>query len=70
MKDVRIACADGLRNFLTTSVAQALIRALDERDFSVAWQAHRSLWLMSGQDFGYNQAAWLNYLTTTQKPLG
>lgn len=69
-KDVRIASADGLRSFPTNPVAQALIRVLDERDFGVAWQARYSLWLMSGQDFGYNQAAWLNYLTTTAKPWG
>jgi HEAT repeat protein len=69
-RDVRIASADALRVYKTSDVAQALIRVLNDRDFGVAWQARRSLNLMTGQDFRYNQAAWLEYLTGPKKPFG
>ncbi|MGE5607668.1 MAG: HEAT repeat domain-containing protein [Bacillota bacterium] len=62
--DVRVACADALRTFRTTEVAQALVGVLRDRDFAVCWQARISLKLMTGKDFRYDQSAWLDYLTT------
>ena len=67
-RDVRIACADGLRCYKSSDVAQALIRQLVDHDFAVAWQSRQSLNLMTGQDFHYDPSAWLNYLTQTQTP--
>ena len=61
--DVRIACAEALRNFNTTEVTKALVDTLDGKDFSVAWQARQSLALLTGQDFRYNRNAWLDYLS-------
>jgi hypothetical protein len=69
-RDVRVWSADALRNFPKMEVAQALIRVLNDRDFSVAWQARRSLRFMTGQDYAFNDAAWLQYLTQTQNPFG
>lgn len=69
-RDVRIACADALRNFPNVQAAQALIRVLQDRDFGVAWQARQSLLLITGRDLQFDQAAWLNYLTTAAKPFG
>lgn len=66
--DVRIACADGLRLYPSSEVAQALVRALRDRSFGVSWQARRSLQLMTGHDFRYDTVAWLNYLGGTSKP--
>lgn len=60
--DVRIACADALRQYQTTEVAQALVRGLRDRNFGVSWQARRSLQLMTGHDYRYDAVAWLNYL--------
>jgi len=60
--DVRIACAEALRNFHTTEVMRALVNELDDTEFGVAWQARQSLELLTGQDFLYDQKAWLNYL--------
>lgn len=68
-RDVRIACADALRNFHTVEVARVLISAVSDRDFSVAWQARQSLMLMTGRDFKYEESTWLNYLTKESKPL-
>lgn len=68
--DIRIASTDALREYKTSDVAQALIRVLSDRNFGVAWQARQSLNLMTGQDYVYNQAAWLEYLTGPAKPFG
>jgi hypothetical protein len=59
--DVRISCADALRNFKNGEVASALVTVLDDRNFGVAWQARQSLELISGQDFRYDKNAWLDY---------
>lgn len=68
--DVRIACADALRLYRTAEVAQALVRALRDRNFGIAWQARKSLQLMTGKDFRYDTAAWLGHLSGSQKPFG
>ena len=60
--DVRIACAEALRNYHTTEAMRALVDELDDADFGVAWQARQSLELLTGQDFRYDSKAWLNYL--------
>jgi HEAT repeat protein len=69
-RDVRLACADALREYRTSEVAQSLIRVLNGQDFGVAWQARQSLNLMTGQDYRYSQSAWLGYLTGPAKPFG
>ena len=68
-RDVRIACADALRNYHTIDVARVLISNVGDRDFSVAWQARQSLILMTGHDFNYDESAWLNFLTKTPSPM-
>ena len=68
--DLRVAAADALRNHRTAPAAQALIGVLRDRNFAVAWQARKSLKLMTGKDFRYDSAAWLTYLTSEQQPFG
>lgn len=67
-RDIRIAAADALRAYHQSDVAQSLIRVLGDRDFGVAFQARTSLNLMTGQDYRYDAAAWLDYLTKTERP--
>lgn len=69
-QDVRIAAAEALRHYKTLNVARALIDVLDSRDFGIAWQARNSLHEITGADLGYDQAAWLNYLTMPGHSLG
>jgi hypothetical protein len=69
-RDVRIAAADALREYKTLPVAQNLIRRLSDREFAVAWQSRISLWFMTGQDFEFDQASWLGYITGPGNPLG
>lgn len=70
-RDVRIAAADALRHYKQLEVARALANQLGEAgDFSVAWQARRSLRELTGRDMRYDQDAWLGYLAGPEKPLG
>lgn len=68
--DVRIAAADALGYYRRLEVARALTPRLAEHDFSVAWQARRSLCRLTGRDYFYNEAAWLEYITGPDKPFG
>ena len=69
-KDVRIAAADALRNYRNLDAARTLVNLLNERDFGIAWQSHRSLVLLTRRDLRYNQAAWLQYLSSNSNPFG
>jgi hypothetical protein len=67
-KDVRIACADALRNVKTLDSARALMSVLNDREFGVSWQARRSLILMTGHDYRYDESAWLDYVAKAGTP--
>jgi HEAT repeat protein len=69
-RDVRIAAADALRYYRKLEVARGLVNTLNGRDFSVAWQARKSLTRMTGSDYAYDESAWLNYLTGPGRPFG
>lgn len=69
-KDVRIAAAEALKHYQQLDVARALAARLNERDFGVAWQSRRSLRRLTGRDHGYDESAWLEYLTGPDKPFG
>ena len=67
-RDVRIAATSALKHYRDLGVARSLAATLAGRDFSVAWQARQSLRRLTGQDFAYDEAAWLRYLTETDQP--
>ena len=67
--DVRIAAAQALRRYPKLEVATALVGYLNERNFAVAWQSHRSLEQMTHADWNYDEAAWLRFLSGPKKPL-
>lgn len=69
-RDVRIWAANALKHYRTLEVARTLASQLNNRDFSVAWQSHRTLVDLTGKDLSYNEPAWLQYLATTQNPFG
>ena len=68
--DVRIAAADALRHYPDLDVARRLANLLDDRDFGVAFQAAESLNYLTGQDFTYQPAPWLTYLSEAERPFG
>ena len=51
-------------------VARSLASHLNDLDFGVAWQSRKSLITLTGQDFRYDEAAWLAYLAGPAKPFG
>jgi hypothetical protein len=61
--DVRVACADALRCYGSGDVTEALASVLRDRNFAVSWQARKSLKLITGQDYRYDDSAWLTYLS-------
>lgn len=69
-RDVRVACADALRNFPTKDVARVLIDMLREKEFEVSWQARKSLILLTGHDFHYDQVKWRDYMSKSENPFG
>lgn len=69
-KDVRIAAASALRHYPRLDVARALVATLESRAFDIAWQARRSLRRITGVDYAYDDAAWLEYISNPTQPLG
>lgn len=69
-RDVRVAAVDALKHYRTLSVARDLVSMLHDKSFATAWQAHRSLKYLFNRDFGYDEAAWLNYFAGPERPLG
>lgn len=64
--DVRIAAAEALRHYPNLEVARNLAAMVQERQFSIAWQARRSLMALTGSDYRYNEPEWLRHLTREQ----
>lgn len=69
-RDVRIAATDALKYYRTLEIARVLSGLLADGEFSVSWQAHRSLVFLTHKDFGYDQGAWLAYFVGPERPLG
>ena len=69
-KDVRIAAAAALKFYPRPEVARALVGVLPAREFAIAWEARRSLRRITGVDYAYDDAAWLEYISGPDKPLG
>jgi hypothetical protein len=69
-KNVRMAAADALRHYKNLAAARALVATLGGKDFGLAWQSRQSLRKMTGNDLRYDERAWLEYLTSSAKPLG
>jgi hypothetical protein len=69
-RDVRIAASEALRHYRNLDVARVLAGTLGGRDFSIAWQSRWSLKVLTGSDYGYDERAWVDYLTGSTKPLG
>lgn len=69
-RDIRLAATEALQHYRTLNVARQLVPLLNQKDFSIAWQARKSLQAMTGKDMAYNEGAWLQYITGPEKPLG
>lgn len=61
--DTRLAALDALRHYKTLDTQRTLVSQLNSNNFSLAWQARRSLFLQTGADYRYDEPAWLNHLS-------
>ena len=59
--DVRMAAAKALGQYPQVPVYDALVGALNDQRFAVAYQAQQSLNLLTGQDFGLDAAQWTKW---------
>lgn len=66
--EVRAEAAYALGQYAQTRVLQGLIAGVDDSDLSVNRSALSSLRTLTGQDFGYSRAAWLEWLNKTRDP--
>lgn len=62
--DIRIAALDALRHYNSLETQRVLVGQLNSNNFALAWESRRSLFLQTNADYRYDEAAWLNYLTT------
>lgn len=65
--DTRIAALDALRHYKSPETQRLLVSQLNSTNFALAWQARRSLYLQTGNDYRYNEPAWLNFLSSVQQ---
>ena len=67
-RDVRLAAARFLGRFQSRAAINALVGALDQRDFGVVYQSERSLMHLTGETFDRNAAAWRRWLAKADDP--
>lgn len=56
--DVRIATVDALKHYESAEARRALVALLEAEEFSLSWQARRSLVTGMKQDHGFDVEAW------------
>lgn len=66
--DVRMAAATALGQYRERGVIEALIRGLDDRSLGVAVHARRSLNILTGENFGTDPVAWLDWSRKVDDP--
>ncbi len=67
-RDVRISAARMLRHSPSEATLTALIDAVEQRDFGVAYHSERSLMHLTGQTFDHDAAAWRKWRAATDDP--
>lgn len=65
--DVRVAAAEALGQYAEARVVESLISALADPRLSVNHAARSSLITLTGQDFGVNRRAWLDWQNSTRE---
>ena len=66
LSEVRAFAAGALGQYRQRRVLQALIAALDDRELAVNHNARKSLNTLTGQDFGLELGAWLDWLEESE----
>jgi len=63
-REVRSRAAAALANYNDRRSMRGLIRALTDEQFSVSYRARESLEKLTGANYGYDQQAWLTWLSS------
>ncbi len=66
--DVRAAAAVALGQYRSHRAVEGLVAALETRHLSVNLMAQRSLRILTGQDFGMDRRAWIDWYDATDEP--
>ncbi len=64
-RDVRMSATKVLRWCASRPATEALVEALAQDDFGVAFEARSALMELAGKDLGLRQAVWREWLATT-----
>ncbi|GAB5496453.1 MAG: hypothetical protein Phyf2KO_15330 [Phycisphaerales bacterium] len=67
-KDVRSACAHALGQYAQPRVLAALAASLRDQSLSVNMSALEAMRYLTGQDFGLDQRAWLDFIDEAEDP--
>ncbi len=67
-KDVRAACAHALGQYPQPRVLAALAASLRDQSLSVNMSALEAMRYLTGQDFGLDQRAWLEFIDEAEDP--
>lgn len=67
-RDVRIAAAIALGQYKQDRVFQGLVWALDVRELAINAASAESLTVLTGQEFGFDANAWLQWYNATDAP--
>lgn len=67
-ESVRIEAVDALGQYPDDKVIQALVQSLADTRLAVNRTAHNSLRTLTGQDFGLDRRAWLDWYKATTSP--
>ncbi|HLO41750.1 MAG TPA: HEAT repeat domain-containing protein [Phycisphaerales bacterium] len=65
---VRSEVADALGQYAERKVVEALIASLDDANLAVNSRTLSSLKTLTGQDYGFDRRAWLDWYSATDKP--
>jgi hypothetical protein len=65
---VRSEVADALGQYAQGKVVEALIASLDDSNLAVNSRSLSSLKTLTGQDYGFDRRAWLDWYNATDKP--
>lgn len=66
--EVRAESAFALGQYAEPRVFEGLIAALEDRQLAVNNAAHASLRTLTGQDFGFDRRAWIDWYSATEEP--
>jgi HEAT repeat protein len=67
-RDIRAEAAHALVNCRSERVLRSLIGHVGDEEFSVAYRCRESLCALTGEDFGYEEQAWRQWLLDTSQP--